>query len=78
MERVVPVAQAEGATFFKVFRQVREAGKDALMAENRRWMKRRIAEGRTIIDIGEDAAKQTRGEFYNMEKELLREAMQKR
>jgi hypothetical protein len=48
------------------------------MAENRRWMKRRIAEGRTIIDIGEDAAKQTRSEFYNMEKELLREAMQKR
>jgi hypothetical protein len=77
MERVVRVARNESASFFRVIPELRRAGDAAsLMRENRRWIERRIAEGRTIIDLGEDATRPFRSSFYEMEKNAVREAIE--
>jgi RHS repeat-associated protein len=67
-KRVARYAEQVGADFFKpsegaALRQTYE--------ENMRWLRTALREGKEVLDIGVDPARELRGWFYRLEKELI-------
>jgi hypothetical protein len=77
MERVVAMARRDKAQWLKMMKCIRERGYEAMMRENERWLRRRLGEGRTVLDYGLDVRRLERSTFYGMERNVLQEYIQK-
>lgn len=44
---------------------------DAALARNARWLRTKIKEGYTIMDIGIDPSRKSRSPFYQVEQQVL-------
>ena len=71
-ERVAQYAKDIGAGFYKPTGKVEKIGLEKAIANNIRWLKNQIKEGKKIIDIGRDVERTGRpGPFYQAEKSFL-------
>ncbi len=66
-DRVIPYAKEIGADWYKP----RSNRPDRWLANNERWLKTKIIEGREIIDIGIDPLRTIRSPYYEAEKKLI-------
>lgn len=69
-KRVIAHAKKINAKWYKA-RKIKPFDETLAIKRNERWIKEKIKDGYTFVDIGIDFDKATRSEFYKLEKEIL-------
>ena len=67
--RVIPYAEKIGARYYKPVSKIAEN----YMKNNERWIRKQIAQGKIIVDIGIDSTRKVRSAYYEMGKRVLKE-----
>jgi len=65
-DRVIPYAREIGGHVW------RPRGFDDLARKNEQWLREMIRQGREVVDLGIDRARELRSEFYRLEKQILK------